>query len=147
MHKLDLSFLSAFARKVRFSFLPDVLELDRYTAVPPKRGVYIFVSQNQEFVYPEGNSRVFYIGKSDNLRRRIREHSNKYLTVCEETQNDFFSRWEYGRYYYAKAYGCDAYYMPVSGVEESKDLESKIMECFYNRYKALPVGNGAFSYR
>jgi len=26
-------------------------------------------------------------------------------------------------------------------------LESKVLENYYDKYKALPVGNGAFSYR
>ncbi len=147
MHKLDLSFLHSFARKERFTFLPDVLETNQYEHLPLKRGIYIFVSKNQKFIYPGGESRVFYIGKSDDLRRRIREHSRKYQEVCNENKRDFLSRWQYGRYYYAKAFGCDSYYLLTVGVEESKALESRILECFYDRFKALPVGNGAFSFR
>jgi hypothetical protein len=38
-------------------------------------GVYIIVSEDKtKFVYPKGISPVIYIGKADNLRRRLKEH-------------------------------------------------------------------------
>jgi hypothetical protein len=38
-------------------------------------------------------------------------------------------------------------YMRITGRENEKALESKAMEGFYDKYGALPVGNGAFSFR
>ena len=45
-------------------------EIENVTTGP---GVYIIVSaDNTKFVYPKGNSSVIYIGKAENLRRRLR---------------------------------------------------------------------------
>ncbi|MGN0052523.1 MAG: GIY-YIG nuclease family protein [Bacteroides sp.] len=36
---------------------------------------YLFYSkQTTQFVYPKGDSPLIYIGKADNLRRRIQDH-------------------------------------------------------------------------
>lgn len=53
----------------------------------------------------------------------------------------------YSRYNYAAAFGTDIYYMRITGRENEKNLESKAFEGFYDKYGALPVGNGAFSFR
>ena len=39
------------------------------------------------------------------------------------------------------------YYMLTQGRETNKALESKALEGFYDKFGALPVGNGAFSFR
>ena len=37
--------------------------------------------------------------------------------------------------------------MRVIGSETNKSLESKVIQDFYDKFGAIPVGNGAFSFR
>ena len=72
-----------------------------------------------------------------------------YIMVAKEAKADFnkHSSWNYCRYNYAVAFDADIFYMRITGRENEKALESKAMEGFYDKYGALPVGNGAFSFR
>lgn len=104
--------------------------------------VYFFVSKKQHFILPTGTSPIIYIGKSDKLRTRIMQHINHYRN---EDPRKVLS---YSRYNYMKMEGgTELYYLRTQGKEDSKSLESKVIENYYDKYKALPVGNGAFSYR
>ena len=103
------------------------------------------VARKREFVYPKKDSSVFYIGTSKHLRTRLKTHLRRY----KEAKTDFnkHTSWNYSRYNYAVAFDADIYYMRITGRENEKALESKAMEGFYDKYGALPVGNGAFSFR
>ena len=83
MRKHDLSFLNKYIRKEDFfkNFFADLFEYQNFKDldIPSKGGVYIFVSKEQKFIYPKGESRVIYIGESSNLRRRLYEHKSKYI--------------------------------------------------------------------
>lgn len=60
------------------------LSKDEICNVTTGAGVYIIVSaDNTKFVYPKGSSPVIYIGKADNLRRRLNEHLNSLENVRE----------------------------------------------------------------
>ena len=43
--------------------------------------------------------------------------------------------------------GGRVYYMLTQGRETNNALESKALEGFYDKFGALPVGNGTFSFR
>ena len=104
--------------------------------------IYFFISRKQRFILPAGTSPAIYIGKSDKLRTRLMQHRNHYRKDNPRTD------WSYSRYNYMKMEGgTDVYYLRIQGKENSKILESKVLENYYDKYKALPVGNGAFSYR
>lgn len=123
------------------AFLSD----DCFDGVPNEPGIYIMVAKKRKFVYPKKDSPVFYIGTSKHLRSRLKTH----LCRFKEAKKDFKNHklWNYSRYNYAVAFGADIYYMRITGRENEKALESKAMEGFYDKYGALPVGNGAFSFR
>lgn len=123
------------------AFLSD----DCFDNVPNGAGIYIMVAKKRKFVYPKKDSPVFYIGTSKHLRNRLKTHLKNYKLA----KGDFnkHSSWNYSRYNYAVAFDTDIYYMRITGRENEKALESKAMEGFYNKYGALPVGNGAFSFR
>ena len=93
------------------------------------------VAKKRDFVYPKKDSPVFYIGTSKHLRNRLKTH----LKLYKEAKADFnkHSSWNYCRYNYAVAFDADIFYMRITGRENEKALE----------YGALPVGNGAFSFR
>ncbi len=44
-------------------------------------------------------------------------------------------------------FGCDVYFITRKGPQDEKNLESDILGFFYERYRALPVGNSALSIR
>lgn len=116
-----------------------------FDEVPSEPGIYIMVSKTEKFIYPKKKSKVFYIGTSNNLKRRLNDHLRYYKKAKEDYHKH--ATWQYSRYNYSIAFGTDIYYMRITGRENYKSLESKAMESFYDTYGALPVGNGAISYR
>ena len=118
---------------------------DCFDDVPNKPGIYIMVAKKRSFVYPKKDSPVFYIGTSNQLKRRLKTHLKHYKTAKKAFNTN--DSWQYSRYNYAIAFDADIYYMRITGREKEKFLESKAMEGFYDKYGALPVGNGAFSFR
>jgi hypothetical protein len=121
-------------------------EIENVTTGP---GVYIIVSaDNTKFVYPKGNSSVIYIGKADNLRRRLREHLKNLKLVIDSEEADMrnhyqpCSRYQYMKYHKAYVYTFHC----LKSTQDAKNLESQILWKFYEKYRSLPVGNGARSF-
>lgn len=123
-------------------FIPDFNTAD-LSIIDEKPGAYVIVSQGQYFPYPGGESKVMYIGESDNLRRRLIDHYNEYKKVCGKQ----YSQSCPSRYYYMESFGAKVYCFYTRGGQTSKNLESDLIEYFTNRYGAIPVGNGARSFR
>lgn len=141
--KRDLCFIRTFRPKQDCKIFD--LFHDNISDVPAQSGVYIIASEKQRFVYPNNTtSRVIYIGKSDNLQRRFREHRAHLQNLSEDFKNNM---WCNNRYHYMDSYGACVYYYKCQKQQEAKDLESRIMEAFYERYFATPIGNGARSFR
>lgn len=138
---IDKSVVESKVRTIEDAFQSD----DCFDSVPDEPGIYIMVAQKREFVYPKKDSPVFYIGTSKHLRSRLKTHFRRY----KDAKTDFnkHTSWNYSRYNYAVAFDADIYYMRITGRENEKALESKAMDGFYDKYGALPVGNGAFSFR
>lgn len=110
-----------------------------------KSGIYFFVSKSHRYIYPSGESPIIYIGTSNNLKRRLKEHLKSFHTAQQHLYKKDI--WIYSRYNYIIHHGADVYYLPTIGKEDAKNLESKVLENFFDKYASLPVGNGAFSYR
>lgn len=138
---IDKNIIESKAHPIKDAFQSD----DCFDSVPNESGIYIMVAQKREFIYPKKDSPVFYIGTSKHLKTRLKTHFRRY----KEAKADFkkHESWNYGRYNYAAAFDADIYYMRITGRENEKTLESKAILGFYNKYGALPVGNGAFSFR
>ena len=117
---------------------------DDLTDLPSKPGVYIIVSFKTKFIYPIGQSKVIYIGKTDNIQRRLKEHQRNLINAINDRFNEC---WHLDRYNYMRYHGAKVYYYTCRGYQESKDLESSIIESFYDRYGSIPVANGARSFR
>ena len=148
--KRELQFLTGYISKevlesklerIENAFLYD----DCFDEVTNESRIYIMMAKKSGFVYPKKESPVFYIGTSNHLKKRLKAH----LKLYKRAKDDFKTHcsWQYSRYNYAVAFGTDIYYMRITGREKEKDLESKALEGFYDKYGALPVGNGAFSFR
>lgn len=123
--------------------IPDFDKVD-LSAIEERPGAYIIVSQGQYFPYPDGESKIMYIGESDNLKQRLSRHYKNYTNVCE-----FYQPPQYytSKYNYMRAFGAKVYCFYTSGTQTSKNLESILMAAFAKRYGAIPVGNGARSFR
>lgn len=115
--------------------------------IPTFSGAYIIVSTDQRFIYPNGKSKVIYIGKADNMRNRLQTHKKhlEYLLTYKKSERTKF--WWYSRYHYFAKFGCKVFCFQVKGTQSSKNLENLLLEDFYDTYHSLPVGNGAISFR
>ena len=111
-----------------------------------KKGVYIILSEKQEFIYPKGESKVIYIGKSNNLNLRLNSHKRNLIEVKGKSTSEIRSEWWQSRYLYMREFGAKVYYITATGNTDPINLEMRTMEQFYEKYFSLPVGNGAFSF-
>ncbi len=121
---------------------------------PIKRGdtgVYIIsATDGTKYTYPNGQkSPVIYIGKSDDLLRRLKdEHFTKGLKrLLQDRDFGIDENIQLpSRYQYMYYNGSHVDVFKRRGKQESKILESIILNSFYQKYRALPVGNAAHSY-
>lgn len=143
----SLSFIKSINRNKPDGEIPSIngdFDLDGITN---KSGVYIILSDKEKFIYPTGKSQVIYIGMSKNIKARIETHAKSFSKLMEVPKSRRRDFWYYSRYNYMVNYGCKVYWFTRRGEQTSKDLESIIIEDFYNRYHSIPIGNGAFSFR
>jgi hypothetical protein len=115
----------------------DLLRSGLDPPLPTGAGGYILASNGTEFIYPEGRSPVFYIGKAKVIWRRLDEHRR--LTV--QAANFPEVKWWRPRYTYAVAFGLYAAWFTVRGVQEPEEVESDLCEMFYLRFGSIPVAN------
>lgn len=112
-------------------------------------GVYIISSTDgTKYTYPNGKkSPILYIGMSDDLLRRLKEHYYRLRLLLDNK--------DYGiednimlasRYQYMYYNGSHVDVFKCRGYQESKNLESMILNQFYQKFRAIPVGNGARSF-
>ena len=120
-------------------------DYDEMEEIDMNSGVYIIVSKTRKFTYPIKTSPVIYIGKAEHLRERLQRHVKLYKKACDSEVRKY--QWIYSRYHYMSHGGAEVYIIHTRGLEKAKELESKIIEDFYDTYLSLPIGNGAFSYR
>ena len=114
-------------------------------------GVYIIsATDGTKYPYPNGKrSPILYIGKSDNLLRRLRdEHYYKGLKrLIDNPDWGIDENWQLcSRYQYMYYNGSHVDVYKCLGKQDAKDLESMFLNMFYQKYRALPVGNAARSY-
>ena len=148
--------LGKFLKKEGFrepdGMIEDLYDEDSLSAIPKKPGVYIFQSKSQQnksqkFVYPSGESQVIYIGMSKNLHSRIKDHHKTVTNIKRLSKSEILNDWHYTRYLYINSFGCQVHFFTTRGTQKEKNLESEIIEKFYDRFYALPIGNGAFSFK
>ena len=114
-------------------------------------GVYIIsTTDGTKYTYPNSKkSPIIYIGMSEDLLRRLKdEHFTKGLKRLLDNPN-----WglEYNiqlasRYQYMFYNGSHVDVFKRRGPQDAKNLESMILNQFYQKYRAIPVGNGARSF-
>lgn len=142
----NLSFLNP---KRIYKELGEIQSIKDHIELKEKKGVYIILSKRKKFVYPKGKSQVIYIGKSDNLYHRLKIHKSN-VEYADDYKNDeekIKSHYVVGLYNYISEFGGEVFYLSTRGLQTSKSLEAEILDEFYTKYLALPVGNSAFSFK
>lgn len=86
--KRELMFIKDFRPVYGYDKQIDNLEDDDLTDLPSKPGVYIIVSFKTKFIYPIGQSKVIYIGKTDNIQRRLKEHQRNLINAINDRFNE-----------------------------------------------------------
>ena len=126
----------------------DIFDAD-FSEIPNgKKGVYIMLAKHASFLYPnKKESSVFYIGMSLNLKRRLNTHKKWSNRLKEKNHDERIEWWYKDVYQYAASFGAELYVFTTRGKQTPKDLESEIMEYFYDKYLGKPVSNGAFSFK
>lgn len=121
---------------------------------PLKRGdtgVYIIsATDGTQYIYPNGlKSPIIYIGKSDDLLRRLKdEHFTKGLKRLLDNRDFGIAEGKQlaSRYQYMFYNGSHVDVFKRRGKQDSKQFESMVINQFYQKYRSLPVGNAARSY-
>lgn len=118
---------------------PIDLECTSEYAIPETAGVYILLSENTEYIYPKDISRIYYIGESDNRRRRLSEDRRKsFIKVRDNPKYDYYFKAELE---YAAAHGCKVCWIECINKKDAENLEKELLEDFAAHYLAIPVAN------
>ena len=120
--------------------LCDLLEIDE-NDLPTTSGAYVLGSSDgTNFVYPWGSSPIFYIGQSNNLKKRLLTHKKHILSAIEN--HDELYWWP--RYQYAASFGAKLAWYSVRGTQNPNKLEADLITSFYDMYGSIPVANGTW---
>lgn len=138
--------IQGMAEKELDIFYDEVDAREVLSDVENRPGIYVIVGKSFKYPYPKGDSGVIYIGTSEHLHSRLAEHIRYFKQASEDWKVN--ETWADSRYNYILAQGeTRVYILYTHGEKKSKDLESRAIESFYDRYRAIPVGNGARSFR
>ncbi len=107
--------------------------------MPIGPGVYILLAR-QSFEYPRGSSPVFYIGKADRLRRRLRQHKRGILRASGDRKHAIYLP----PYEYGATFGAN---VAVIHSTEPQQTEFLLLAHFAKMYRSLPVANNAVNRR
>jgi excinuclease UvrABC nuclease subunit len=108
------------------------LNQDELEKINDEPAVYLLFSKRQKFRYPRGYSTLYYIGKTIDLKRRLRDH----LTNIEKAKK---THQQHRIYEYASAFGCR-----VTWQYEPRDLEraeKNLIRRFARYHRVAPVAN------
>lgn len=112
-------------------------------------GVYIIsATDGTQYIYPNGKrSPIIYIGMSEDLLRRLIEHYRNLKELLEDKNCGINNNKQlHSRYQYMYYNGSHVDVFKRRGPQDAKNLESIILNRFYQTYRAIPVGNGARSF-
>lgn len=147
MRKYKLNFLSE-ASAIKCGKLEDIICCENpydeiVTEVMEKRGVYVILSDETEFIYPKKSSRVIYIGKATHFYQRICQHHKRLTRNLNDSDRTLKYLWDNDKYMYMRNHGANVYFIPVRTSKSEHKLESDIMFEFYQKYQGTPVGNNS----
>jgi len=135
----DLRFLADYKDKA--SCIADFWELKEHD-VPPSAGVYLLIARpSVKFRYPKGSSSIYYIGRTDSLRRRLLGHF-KYHLKAQTNNRGIYSLYE-PRHEYGAEFGGVYCFIKTWRGRTTRSLEDIVLARFAFRYHAFPVANSA----
>ena len=109
-----------------FSMLYSLVIEEVLRCAPENPGIYEFRLKGKEIEYPNGRTRVIYIGSTRNIKKRLREHLGK--NGKNGHIRDFL-----------KKGGCSFRYMQLS--KDWKEEEKRLYNLFHTTYGAPPRCN------
>jgi hypothetical protein len=115
-----------------------------------ENGIYMFVARHTKFVYPMGESSIYYIGSGKPLINRLkgklkkdlddeRPGYNERITIDNETI------YHYPTSTFYNSHETDIYYLFIPNALElsEKDVENAIIAAFHLKFGIKPMGNRA----
>ena len=124
-----------------FTDLTDLLQNDIDELVPETPGAYVLGSSDgTKFVYPWGDVPIFYIGKADDLWKRLSDHKLYTLKAIRDHEE----RYWWPRYQYGAAFGATVAWYSIKGNQNPNSLETDLIDQFYEMYGSIPVANGTW---
>jgi excinuclease UvrABC nuclease subunit len=121
----------------------NLLDDDSLCLIPGKPGAYVLgTSEGTNLLYPWGRSPIFYIGKAQDLRTRLSSHRRHILDASED--HDELYWWP--RYQYGASFGCTVAWYSTRGRQTPSQLESTLINQFYEAYGSIPCANGAWPF-
>ena len=137
-----LQFLKDYKKKA--SKIADFWELAKHE-IPSKPGVYILIAESVAFRHPLGKSRIYYIGQTDNLKRRLLGHL-KWHTDARNNNRYSYSLLE-PRHEYGGVYGGRYCFIRTWKGLSARSLEETVLALFACQHYAFPVANSAGAWR
>lgn len=111
---------------------------------PEIAGAYVLgTNKGTMFSYPWGNSPVYYIGQSRDLRKKLVEH-RKYILLAKNDRGE--QRW-WPRYQYGASFGATVAWYTGKGSQFAHMLEYDLVTSFYEMYGSIPLANNRWPAR
>ncbi len=108
---------------------------------PNTAGAYVLgTKQRTMLTYPWGNSPVFFIGESRDLRKKFAEHRRLILSA----QKDRGEQTWWPRYQYGASFGATVAWYSVRGAQFPNKLLYGLLATFYDMYGSIPLGNSSW---
>ena len=119
--------------------IENLLDCD-WDNVPFQPGAYILLADpGTKFIYPKGQSSVFYIGQAKGLSGRLNRHRQEIQSVKNDRKHCLYRPLlEYGA-----EFGVRFSFVVCAANQHPRDVEDQLMARFAKRYRSLPVANGA----
>ena len=131
----------------------DFLKPDFKCKVENRAGCYIISAVDKSIEYPKGKSPIIYIGLSSHLYTRLySDHFCKNLKILIDNpdygleSNRKMIRMMQDKYQYMYYFGAKVDVFYCKGTQSAKEFESSLIASFYEKYRSMPVGNGARSF-
>ncbi len=108
---------------------------------PDTAGAYVIgASAGTMFTYPWGNSPVFYIGESRDLRKSFAEY-RKFILLAKKDRGE--QTW-WPRYQYGASFGATVAWYSVRGAQFPNKLQYDLLASFYAMNGSIPLGNSSW---
>ncbi|GEM_PF-2276973 len=111
---------------------------DELLWAPDYPGAYVIgANQGTMFTYPWGQSPVFWIGESRDLRKSFAEYRRHAFSA----QSDKGEQTWWPLYQYGASFGATVAWYAVVGAQFPNRIQYDLMNAFYGLYGTIPLGN------